>query len=79
MITESAVQKFRESLRGQSLCPGEQGYDAARNGPEVSLWGIATSRSTWLCCRITGHLKTTCPVARYTSKWASGVDNDVRA
>jgi FAD/FMN-containing dehydrogenase len=30
LVPESAVQKFRESLRGQSLCPGEQGYDAGR-------------------------------------------------
>lgn len=30
MISESAMQKFRTSLRCQTLCPGEQGYDAAR-------------------------------------------------
>src|SRR5215469_7218503 len=33
MIAQSAMQKFRESLRGQSLCPGEPGYDTARTIP----------------------------------------------
>jgi hypothetical protein len=28
MISESASQKFRESLRGQSFCPRENGYDS---------------------------------------------------
>jgi FAD binding domain/Berberine and berberine like len=37
MIPESAMQKFRESLRGQSLCPGEQGYDAARTIPNAMI------------------------------------------
>src|SRR6202521_2304205 len=37
MIPESAMQKFRESLRGQSLCPGEQGYDAARAIPNAMI------------------------------------------
>ena len=30
MIPPSAMQKFRESLRGKSFCPGEPGYDDAR-------------------------------------------------
>jgi hypothetical protein len=30
MIQDAAIQKFRTTLRGQSFCPGEQGYDAAR-------------------------------------------------
>ncbi len=30
MLLESAVQNFRASLRGQSFCPGEPGYDGAR-------------------------------------------------
>jgi FAD/FMN-containing dehydrogenase len=30
MISPSAIEKFRASLRGLSFCPGEQGYDAAR-------------------------------------------------
>lgn len=30
MISPSAMEKFRASLRGPSFCPGEQGYDAAR-------------------------------------------------
>src|ERR1700688_5012761 len=37
MIPESAMQKFRESLRGQSLCPGEPGYDAARALPNAMI------------------------------------------
>jgi hypothetical protein len=37
MIPESAVQKFRASLRGQSFCPGEQGYDAARAVPNAMI------------------------------------------
>jgi FAD/FMN-containing dehydrogenase len=37
MIPESAMQKFRESLRGQSLCPGEPGYDAARAIPNAMI------------------------------------------
>jgi FAD/FMN-containing dehydrogenase len=30
VISPSAIEKFRASLRGPSFCPGEQGYDAAR-------------------------------------------------
>jgi len=26
MIPQSTIEKFRESLRGQSFCPKEQGY-----------------------------------------------------
>jgi FAD/FMN-containing dehydrogenase len=37
LIPESAVQKFRESLRGQSFCPGEQGYDAVRTVPNAMI------------------------------------------
>jgi hypothetical protein len=37
MIPESAMQKFRESLRGQTLCPGEPGYDAARTVPNAMI------------------------------------------
>lgn len=37
MIPDSAIQKFRESLRGQTLCPGEQGYDAARTVPNAMI------------------------------------------
>ena len=35
MIPHSAIQKFRESLRGQSFCSGEQGYDAVRTIPNA--------------------------------------------
>jgi hypothetical protein len=37
MIPQSALQKFRESLRGQSFCPGEQGYDPARIIPNAMI------------------------------------------
>ena len=37
MIPQSVVQKFRESLRGQSFCPGEPGYDAARTIPNAMI------------------------------------------
>jgi hypothetical protein len=37
MVLQSAVQKFRESLRGQSFCPGEQGYDTARTIPNAMI------------------------------------------
>ena len=37
MIAPSIVQKFRESLRGQSFCSGEPGYDAARTIPNAMI------------------------------------------
>jgi hypothetical protein len=37
MISESAVQKFKESHRGQVLRSGEQGYDAARALPNAMI------------------------------------------
>ena len=37
MVSESAVQKFRTSLRGQSFCAGEPGYDAARTVPNAMI------------------------------------------
>jgi FAD/FMN-containing dehydrogenase len=37
MISQPVVQKFRESLRGQSFCPGEAGYDAARKVPNAMI------------------------------------------
>jgi FAD/FMN-containing dehydrogenase len=37
MIPQSAIQSFRESLRGQSFCPGELGYDAARTLHNVMI------------------------------------------
>jgi len=37
MISESAWAKFRASLRGQSFCSGEQGYDAARSVPNAMI------------------------------------------
>ena len=30
MISPSAMQEFRASLRGPSFCPGDAGYDEAR-------------------------------------------------
>jgi FAD/FMN-containing dehydrogenase len=37
MISESAVQKFRESVRGQTFCPNDPGYDAARTVPNAMI------------------------------------------
>jgi FAD binding domain/Berberine and berberine like len=37
MISDSAIQKFRSTLRGQSFCPGEPGYDAARTVPNAMI------------------------------------------
>src|SRR4029077_12807351 len=37
MISESAMQKFRESLRGQSFRLGEPGYDATRAVPNAMI------------------------------------------
>ena len=37
MISESALAKFRASLRGPSFCSGEQGYDAARSVPNAMI------------------------------------------
>ena len=37
MVSESAVHKFRTSLRGQSFSPGEPGYDAARTVPNAMI------------------------------------------
>ena len=37
MISESAIQKFRESLRGQSFRLGEPGYDATRAVPNAMI------------------------------------------
>jgi hypothetical protein len=37
MVSESAIQSFRSSLRGQSFCSGEQGYDAARTIPNAMI------------------------------------------
>jgi FAD/FMN-containing dehydrogenase len=37
MVSEPAIQNFRSSLRGQSFCSGEQGYDAARTLPNAMI------------------------------------------
>jgi len=37
MLPQSALQKFRESLRGQIFCPGDQGYDEARAIPNAMI------------------------------------------
>ena len=37
MISESAIQKFRESVRGQTFCPGDAGYDEARTLPNAMI------------------------------------------
>ena len=37
MIPQPQLQNFRESLRGQSFCPGEAGYDTARTIPNAMI------------------------------------------
>ena len=37
MLTESAVQKLREAIRGPTFRPGEPGYDAARTVPNAMI------------------------------------------
>jgi FAD/FMN-containing dehydrogenase len=37
MISQSALQAFRQTLRGQSLCPGEPSYDATRAIPNAMI------------------------------------------
>jgi FAD/FMN-containing dehydrogenase len=37
MLSESAIQKLRETLRGQTFRPGEQGYDLARTLPNAMI------------------------------------------
>jgi FAD/FMN-containing dehydrogenase len=37
MIPPSALQRFRQTLRGQSLSPGEQGYDTTRAIPNAMI------------------------------------------
>jgi UDP-N-acetylenolpyruvoylglucosamine reductase len=37
MIPQSSLQKFRESLRGQTFCPGDAGYDGARTLPNAMI------------------------------------------
>jgi len=34
MIPQAAIQKFRESVRGQSFCPGEPGTHPFRKSAE---------------------------------------------
>jgi len=37
MVSEAVLQKLRASLRGQSFCPGEPGYDDARTVPNAMI------------------------------------------
>jgi len=37
MVSERAIEKFRPTLRGQSYCPGEPGYDATRTIPNAMI------------------------------------------
>lgn len=37
MIPETALKNFRASLRGQSFCPGEPGYDDTRRVPNAMI------------------------------------------
>jgi FAD/FMN-containing dehydrogenase len=49
MIPQSAIQQFRESLRGQTFCPEEDGFDAARTLPNAMI-----DRRPALIARCTG-------------------------
>ena len=37
MISESAIQQLKSSLRGQTFCPGDQDYDATRKVPNAMV------------------------------------------
>ena len=37
MIPESAVQHLKSSVRGQTFCPGDAAYDAARTIPNAMI------------------------------------------
>ena len=49
MIPEPVIQQFRQSLRGQSLRPGEPGYDAVRAVPNAMI-----DRRPLLIARVAG-------------------------
>jgi FAD/FMN-containing dehydrogenase len=49
MITQSATDKFRASLRGPSFCRGEAGYDEARK-----IWNGAIDKRPELIARCAG-------------------------
>jgi FAD/FMN-containing dehydrogenase len=55
MILPSALQAFRESLRGQSLCLAEDGYDAAR-----ALLNAMIDRCPAVIARCTGAAVLVC-------------------
>jgi FAD/FMN-containing dehydrogenase len=37
MLDQAAVSRFKQSLRGQSFCPGDPGYDLARTIPNAMI------------------------------------------
>jgi FAD/FMN-containing dehydrogenase len=37
MLSDSAIQKFKEALRGVCFCPGDAGYDSARKVPNAMI------------------------------------------
>jgi hypothetical protein len=37
MVSEAAVRNFRASVRGETLCPGDSGYDMARTLPNAMI------------------------------------------
>lgn len=37
MLSQDGLKAFRESLRGVSFCPGDDGYDAARTIPNAMI------------------------------------------
>ena len=57
MLSESVLQKLKSSIRGPLLCPGEDGYDAARTLPNAMIdpypersRGAPESRMCWRAC-----------------------------
>ena len=37
MMQESAIQQLKSAVRGQTLCPGDPGYDEARKIPNAMI------------------------------------------
>jgi FAD/FMN-containing dehydrogenase len=48
-VNETALQKFKTGLRGELLCPGDDGFDAARR-----VWNGMIDRTPALIARCAG-------------------------
>ena len=49
MLEEAAVEGFRSSLRGEMLCPGDEGYDEARK-----VWNAMVDKNPAIIARCAG-------------------------